>query len=332
MEYRPFGKTDIQVSAIGFGCWEIGGGYGSIEEDQFIHAVHRALDLGINCFDTAEAYGFGASERSLAKALGARRKEAIVVTKFGIGYKEAPNFRDSSRQRIVDSIEKSLQNLNTDYVDVYMVHWPDVNTPLEETMRALEEIIQKGKARYAGVSNFRLAQIERSMRARRVDVVQYCWNMFDRRMQSEIFPYCREHQIGVMAYGSLAYGLLTGVFSEGTDFGSDDWRARRGRMGGINLFQHLFGPEYFSKNLKVVDELKKLAATYHKTLPQFALRWTLSNPVVSTALVGCRSTSEVDDNVGALGWDISDADIKEIDAIFARHGVDPAPDVWLERE
>lgn len=332
MEYRPFGQTGIQVSAIGVGCWEIGGGYGSIEEEQFITAVNRALDLGINCFDTAEAYGFGASERSLAKALGARRKEAVVVTKFGVGYKEAPNFRDSSRQRIVASIEKSLQSLNTDYVDVYVVHWPDVNTPFEETMRALDDLVQQGKVRAVGISNFRLSQIETSMRTRRVDVAQYCWNMFDRRMQKEIYPYCRQHGIGVMAYGSLSYGLLTGTLAENTDFGSDDWRARRGRMGGINLFQHLFGPEYFPRNLQAVEELKGMAKRYGKSLPQFALRWTLSNPVISTALVGCRNVAEVEDNVGALGWSIAEADMKEIDAIFARHGVDPMPDVWLERD
>src|SRR5215475_3234413 len=105
MEYRAFGKTGIQISALGFGCWEIGGGYGSIEEAEFIKAVNRALDLGVNCFDTAEAYCFGASEKSLAKALGSRRKDAVITTKFGIGYKEAPNFRDSSRQRIMASIE-----------------------------------------------------------------------------------------------------------------------------------------------------------------------------------------------------------------------------------
>lgn len=330
MEYRSFGQTGMQVSAIGFGCWEIGGGYGSIEESEFIQAVHRALDLGINCFDTAEAYGFGASEQSLAKALGSRRKDAIVVTKFGVGYREATNFRDSSRARIVASIEKSLQNLKTDYVDVYMVHWPDVNTPLDETMRALDDLVQQGKVRAIGVSNFRLMQIETCMRIRRIDVVQYCWNMFDRRMQKEIFPYCREHHIGVMAYGSLAYGLLTGTFTEATDFGSDDWRARRGRMGAINLFQHLFGDQHFPKNLRVVEDLKKMAARYHKSLPQFALRWTLSNPVISTALVGCRTPTEVEENMGALGWAISDADMKEIDAIFARHGVNPVPDVWLE--
>lgn len=331
MEYRPFGQTGMQVSAIGFGCWEIGGGYGSIEETQFIHAVRHALDLGVNCFDTAEAYGFGASEQSLAKALGARRKDAIVVTKFGVGYREAPNFRDSSRQRIMASIEKSLQNLHTDYVDVYLVHWPDVTTPLEETMGALDDLVRQGKVRAVGVSNFRLSQLEACMRIRRVDVVQYGWNMFDRRMQKEIFPYCREHNIGVMAYGSLAYGLLTGTFTEGMDFGNDDWRARRGRMGAINLFQHLFGEQYFPKNLRVVEELKGLAARYNKTLPQFALRWTLTNPVISTALVGCRTPAEVEENLGALGWSIADSDMQEIDAIFARHGVNPAPDVWLEK-
>lgn len=332
MEFRPFGQTGMQVSAIGFGCWEIGGGYGSIEEEQFIQAVRRALDLGITCFDTAEAYGFGASERSLAKALGARRKEAVVVTKFGIGYKEAPNFRDSSRQRVMISIEKSLQNLNTDYVDVYMVHWPDVNTPWEETMRALDEVVKQGKARFVGISNFRRSQIETSMRTRRVDVAQYCWNLFDRRMQKDIFPYCREQNIGVMAYGSLAYGLLTGTLSENIDFGSDDWRARRGRMGAINLFQHLFGPEYFPQNIRAVEELKGMAARYQKTLPQLALRWTLTNPVVSTALVGCRTVAEVNDNVGALGWSIADADMRAIDEIFVRHGVETMPDIWLEKD
>jgi len=332
MEYRAFGNTGLQVSAIGIGCWEIGGGYGSIEESQFIEAVQRGLDLGINCFDTAEAYGFGASEKSLAKALGTRRKDAIVVTKFGVGYQEAPNYRDSSRQRVMDSIEKSLTNLDTDYVDVYLVHWPDVNTPFEETMRALDDVVQQGKVRFVGISNFRRQQIETCMQTRRVDVAQYCWNMFDQRMHKEIFPYCHEQQIGVMAYGSLAYGLLTGTFSADMNFESDDWRSRQGRMGGINLFQTLFGPDYFPRNIAAVEELKGMAAGYGKSLPQFALRWTTSNPVVSTALVGCRNKAEVEDNSGALGWEISEVDMAEISATFARHGVETAPDVWLERE
>jgi aryl-alcohol dehydrogenase-like predicted oxidoreductase len=122
MEYRPFGQTGINISAIGFGCWEIGGGYGSIEETEFVEAINRALDVGLSSFDTAEAYGLGASEKSLAKALGSRRKEAVITTKFGVGYPDKPNYRDSSRQRVMESIEKSLKALNTDYVDVYLIH------------------------------------------------------------------------------------------------------------------------------------------------------------------------------------------------------------------
>ncbi|HUA32568.1 MAG TPA: aldo/keto reductase [Candidatus Binataceae bacterium] len=332
MELRPFGRTGIQISAIGFGCWEIGGGYGSIEETEFIKAVNRALDLGMNCFDTAEAYGFGASETSLAKALGSRRKEAVITTKFGVGYPDKPNYRDSSRQRVMESIEKSLKALNTDHVDVYLIHWPDRVTSFEEPMRALEDLVKQGKARAVGLSNFKLSEIEACMKVRRVDVVQYCWNMFDRRMQKEIFPYCRENGIGVMAYGSLAYGMLTGTLTEESAFDKGDWRSRRGQLGNLNLFQHLFGPEHFLKNLRSVEDLKPIAKRYNKTLPQLALRWTLSNPVISTALVGCRNPREVDDNVGALGWTISDADMKEIDAIFAKHGAITMPEPWLETE
>ena len=331
MEYRAFGKTGIQISAMGFGCWEIGGGYGSIEETEFIKAINRALDLGINSFDTAEAYGFGASEKSLAKALGGRRKEAIITTKFGVGYPDAaPSYRDSSRKRLMESIEKSLKALNTDYVDVYLIHWPDRAIPFEEPMRALDDLVKQGKVRAVGLSNFKLDEIKTCAKTRPIDVVQYCWNMFDRRMQSEIFPYCRENNIGVMAYGSLAYGMLTGTFNEEMTFDKGDWRAKRGQLLNINLFQHLFDADHFLKNLRAVEELKAMAKRYGKSLPQFALRWTTSNPVVSTALVGCRNPKEVDDNVGALGWSISEADMKEIDAIFARHGAVTMPQVWLE--
>ncbi|HZO81854.1 MAG TPA: aldo/keto reductase [Candidatus Binataceae bacterium] len=330
MEYRAFGQTGIQVSALGFGCWEIGGGYGSIEENDFVRAVNRALDAGVNCFDTAEAYGFGASEKSLAKALGARRKEAVIATKFGVGYKDAPNFRDSSRKRVTASIERSLKNLDTDYVDVYLIHWPDRNTPFDETMRALDDLVQQGKVRAIGLSNFKLEEIQACMRTRRVDVAQYCWNMFDRRMQKEIFPYFHQHGVGVMAYGSLAYGMLTGTLTEEMAFEKSDWRSRRGQMANLNLFQHLFGPEHYLNNLRAVEELKAMARRYGKSLPQFALRWTLSNPLISTALVGCRNEREVDDNLGALGWSISEADMKEIDAIFARHRVVSMPEAWLE--
>ena len=165
---------------------------------------------------------------------------------------------------------------------------------------------------------------------RRIDVVQYGWNMFDRRMQREILPYCEQQGVGFMAYGGLSYGLLTGTFTEDHDFGGADWRARQGNMGAITIFAALFGPEKFKDNVRAVNELKDVAARYDKSIAQLALRWATSNPVVSTALVGCRTVAEVEDNVGAVGWTISDADLAEIDAIFARHGVDTTPDYWIE--
>jgi len=332
MEFRQFGRTRLEVSAIGFGCWEIGGTYGRIDETQFQRAVSQAIDSGINCFDTAEAYGMGLSEQALARALGSRRRDVVLVTKFGTGYPEMPTRRDSSRRRVMASIENSLRNLETDHVDVYMVHWPDPDTSLDETMRALDDIVREGKARYIGVSNFRLSQLEACMRLRPIDVVQYGWNMFDRRMQAEIFPYCAAQEIGVMAYGSLAYGMLSGTFTADMRFEESDWRSKGGMLGSLNLFRTLFGPDHFPRNLRVVEELKGLAARYGMTLPQFALRWTLSNPVVSTALVGFRTPAEVTENLGALGGTISPADLAEIDAIFARHGAVAVPPGWLEDE
>jgi aryl-alcohol dehydrogenase-like predicted oxidoreductase len=330
VELRPFGTTGLDVSAIGFGCWEVGGGYGDVEEAQFARAVGRALDLGINCFDTAEGYGMGASERALGEALGGRRDEAIVVSKFGMSYRDKPKLRDSSRERVLASIDKSLKNLGTDWVDVYLVHWPDRETPFEETMEALEDVVRDGKVRFVGLSNFKKEEIEACMRTRRVDVVQYGYNMFDRRMQREILPYCQEQGVGFMAYGSLAYGLLTGTFTEDMDFGDQDWRARQGKMGSIKLFESLFGAESFPQNVRAVDELQRIAAEYERSLPQLALRWVISNPAVSTALVGCRTVAEVEDNARAIEWSIADDDLAEIDAIFARHGVDTAPDYWIE--
>jgi hypothetical protein len=330
MEFRQFGRTDVKASALGFGCWEIGGTYGRIDEAQFGRAVAQAIDSGITCFDTAEAYGMGLSEEALARALGPHRNDVVITTKFGVGYEEMPNRRDSSRQRILASIDNSLRRLRTDRVDIYLVHWPDPNTPLDETVQALDDIVRQGKVRYIGVSNFRLAQIEAWMRLRRIDVVQYAWNLFDRRMQAEIFPYCAAQQIAVMAYGSLAYGMLSGAFHAGMSFDEDDWRSRGGNLGSLNLFRTLFGPAHFPRNLAAVEELKPLAAKYGKSLPQLALRWTLSNPVVGTALVGFRAPAEVSENLGALGWEISNADMAEIDAIFARHDAVTVPPGWLE--
>lgn len=325
MEYRPFGQTGLEVSAIGFGCWELGGSYGHFDEGEVIDAVHRALDVGINCFDTAEGYGKGKSEELLGRALGSRRQDIILVTKFGIMHEGRERGRDSRRSEALAAIERSLQFLKTDYVDVYLVHWPDVHTPFDETMGALEEIVQSGKARFVGVSNFRVEQIEACMETRRVDVGQYGYHMFDRRMERDVFPYCREHTIGMMAYGSLAHGLLTGAFTPETTFEESDWRSRGGAFG-----LQLFAPGHFATNLAVVEELKAVAQRYGKSMPHLALRWVLENPVVSVGLVGFRNPSEVDASLGALEWSLGADVLEEIDAIFQKYGVDVTPPVWVE--
>ncbi len=327
MEYRPFGRSGMEVSAIGFGCWELGGSYGHIEEGEVIAAIHRAMDLGINCFDTAQAYGFGKSEALLAKGLGERRKEVILVTKFGVNYKDSDRSkgRDGRRDRAMESIEASLGFLNTDYVDVYLIHWPDRETPFEETMRAVEDIVQQGKARFVGVSNFRAEEVAECMETRRVDVGQYGYNLFDRRQEREAFPYCLEQEVGMMGYGSLAHGLLAGTFDETTTFGEGDWR-RGGRAFNLPLFDE----ENLPRNVKVAADLKRLAQDRGKELYHLALAWVLSNPVISTALVGARTPEEVEANMGALEVSLTEADQAEIDAVFEAHGVDTRPDIWVE--
>ena len=327
MEYRAFGRTGLDVSAIGFGCWEIGGGYGHFDESEVVAAVQRALDLGINLFDTAEGYGYGQSEMILGKALGARRKEAVLVTKFGIYLEDGRGGRDSRRETALAAIDRSLKALGTDYVDVYLIHWPDRETPLEETMGALEEIVQAGKARFVGVSNFRPHQIETCMATRRVDIAQYGYNLFDRRLEREVFPTIAQHGIGLMTYGSLAHGLLTGAFTPETKFDEEDWRSN-----GVAFNIPLFTQEVFARNVAAVDDLKPIAARHGKTVAHLALRWALSNPVVSVALVGFRRPEEVEENVAGLDWSLDQATLDEIDAVFAKHGVDTAPPAWVEKE
>jgi aryl-alcohol dehydrogenase-like predicted oxidoreductase len=326
MEYRDFGATGLKVSALGYGCWEMGGNYGDFAVDQMTRAVNAAIDAGVNIFDTALAYGD--SEALLGRALGPRRKDVIVVTKCGIADRPGLlGFRDGRRETILASIDRSLARLGTDYVDVLLVHWPNRKVPFEETMAALDEIERAGKARFIGLSNFKVEEIEYCRRLRRIEVIQCGLHLFDRRMEPEVLPYCRENNLGVMIYGSLGFGLLTGAFSRDTRFPDNDWRQRGGSPG---LVMGLFSAEKFPRNVGAVEDLKPVAARLGKTLPQVALAWVLGHPAVSVALAGMRTSDEVRDNLGAVGWTVDPATCAEIDAIFARHGVDSRPPFWIE--
>jgi aryl-alcohol dehydrogenase-like predicted oxidoreductase len=315
MRLNEFGLTGLKVSALGFGSWPMAGSsYGNIEERAAVAAVDRALDAGINCFDTAPAYGFGEAEVMLGRALGKRRADVILASKCGIALPEGSQeaVRDCSPTAITNEVELSLKRLGTDYLDVVLLHWPELDTPFEQSMLALDELVQRGKARFVGVSNFTVVQMQTCMQARRIDVVQVGYNLFDRRMEQEVLPYCAEHGIAVMGYGSLAHGLLTGGFAPDTVFDPADWRSI-----GIVFGQPLFRGANFGTNVEVVNRLaREVAAPRGMPVAQVALAWALSNPTVSTALVGARSPEEIDANVGAVDATLSEAELSKIDDIM----------------
>ena len=328
MEFRRFGNSDITVSAIGIGGMDYrvpnaGGtnGWG----DDMVEAINRAIDLGITCFDTAATYGGGDSERMYGRALGARRKDVVLITKCGIGYQGRPESqgRDSRRGPVTASIDESLQRLRTDYVDVYLIHLPDLTTPFEETMDALDTVVKQGKARAVGLCNVTMEQIKECQKTRQVDVVQCGFNMFDRRMGRETFPYCEEQGIGVMAFAPLGFGILSGTFTMDTKYRNNDTRAvsRPEWDGGI------YTDEAYERNLRLVEDLTAIAAKRGKTMPQLALRWVLSNSFVSVAPIGTHTVAEVEENMGSLEWALSGEDLREIDEVIAGYGLDTLPDL-----
>jgi len=311
MEYRNFGDSDLKASAVGFGTWELGGRYGAIDEKEAVDAIHRGLDLGVTLLDTAPAYGNGLSEEILGRALKTRRKDAVIVTKSGIGWDEKGEYVfDGSRDAIVKGAEDSLKRLQTDYIDLLIVHRPDVNAPLPEVAEALQEVRRSGKAHYVGVSNFTAAQLQECLGAGPVTANQVGYNLFDRRLE-ETIDFCRDHGIGIMAYGSLCYGLLAGTLTD-ESFSEEgkDWRKGRAPFG-----QALFEEGNFSKNLEIVDQIKAIASSIGKTMPQLAAKWVLSNPGVTVALTGCRTSREIEENAGAAGWSLTDAQKKQIEDI-----------------
>ena len=319
MEQRRFGDTDLVCSALGFGTWEMGTTqYGQIDVTEAAAAVSSAIDNGINLIDTAAVYGPFHSEILLAKALGTRRKEVVLVSKVGFGITEGgrDTGRDSSRMSVIWGAEGCLRRLGTDYLDLLLIHWPDRKTPLAETVGALEELKKDGKIRHYGVSNFTPEMMEECQEFGKLAANQVGYNLFDRRMESRVLSCCAEHRIGFMAYGTLGFGLLTGAFTPETSFVSWDWRSS-GNAFGLPIFERY----YFLRELRVVERLKPLAARYGKTVPQLAIAWDLRQPAVTVALVGARKPSEVEENVKAVDWRLPAEAAADIDLIFREEGV-----------
>jgi aryl-alcohol dehydrogenase-like predicted oxidoreductase len=319
MEQRRFGDSDLVCSALGFGTWELSTTqYGEIDVGEASRAVHAAIDHGITLFDTAEVYGPYHSEEILGQALGARRGEIVLVTKVGFHIDEERKIagRDSTAASVLAHTEGCLRRLGTDYIDLLLIHWPDHDTPIPETMEALEKLKRAGKIRQYGVSNYTVEMMEVCEQYGHLAANQVGYHMFDRRMEAAVLPYCLERKIGFMAYGTLGYGLLTGAFTAETTFVDWDWRFK-GKAFGLPLFER----EDFLKELSVVERLKALAARYDKSVAQLAIAWVLGQPAVAVALVGMRNVHELEENVAAVDWKLTAEDRAEIDLIFADEGV-----------
>ena len=320
MEQRQFGDTDLTASAVGFGTWEMSTTmYGHIDVGEAARAVNAAIDRGITLFDTAEVYGPYHSEELLADALGARRNEIVLVTKVGFQYDDRPAVVgiNAAREHIIERTEGCLRRLKTDVIDLMLIHWPDHDTPIEETMEGLERLKQDGKIRHYGVSNFNIDMMQECEQYGHIAANQVGYHMFDRRMEHRVLPWCLANGVGYMAYGSLGFGLLTGAFTPDTQFDEGDWR-RNGTAFELPLFE----PDQFLKEIEVTRRLGELADGYGKSVAQLAIAWVLDHPAVSCALVGMRNEQELEENVAATDWKLTDEIRNGINQIFADVGVE----------
>lgn len=302
------GRSGLKVSRIAFGTWQLGGDWGPTDEEAAIRAIRHAHDRGINFFDTAQGYGFGASEQLLAKAIqGYPRESVVIATKGGLRPLGGQRVeRDASAAWIRKGVDDSLRALATDYIDLLQVHWPDPNTPFQETAGALAELITAGKVRHVGVSNFDPDQMDEFSRTLRVETLQPPYHLFHRDIESAILPYAQGHDIGVLVYGPLAHGLLSGHLRADTRFSDDDWRSHSPDFEGDTL----------TRNLRVVAALDQFA-TEELGVPvsQLAIAWALANPAVHVAIIGTRSAEHVDDAVAAAGVELTGDMLRRIDEI-----------------
>ncbi len=310
MHRRPLGDSGLEVSVIALGTWAMGGEaeiWGQVDDRESVAAIHQALDSGINLIDTAPIYGLGHCEEIVGKAIRGRRDEVVLATKCGLLF---PKSRDRlparclSRDGILRECEQSLRRLQTDVIDLYQCHWPDSQTPLHETMEALTTLREQGKIRAIGLSNFGCEQISAARELGPIHALQPSFSMLHLRAAEDLIPYCLEYGIGVLPYGPLAKGLLTGKFTADSQF--QDIRAHDPEFIG----------DRFRRNLRVVDELEKIAARYDKTMTQLAINWTVGHPGVTAPIVGAKRPSQVVENAGGVGWNITEEDRTRIDAVL----------------
>jgi len=281
--------------------------WGEADDRQSIRTIHKALELGINFFDTADVYGAGHSEELLAEALCDRRQDVVIATKVGLrrdAHGKVCN--DLSAAHILKSVDASLRRLRTDVIDLYQVHWPDPKTPIEETAQALRQCQESGKVRFLGVSNFPVKLLRDYTSYIAIETLQPPLNLFERSAEVHLLPYCLEHHISVITYSPLCRGLLTGKFRPGIELKEP-----------VRKEDPLFAGPAFKQNVELVDRLTAYAADFGRTITELAIAWVLAHKAVTTALCGARRPGHLAAHLNAVSWQLTQRDLQEIDGLMA---------------
>ena len=312
MEYRQLGKSGVKVSLVGLGCNNFGG---RMELEASRKTVHKALDLGINLLDTADVYGNkGGSEECLGLILGPRRKDIVLATKFGQAMDDAGMLKGLSRRHAMQALEASLRRLKTDWIDLYQIHWPDGVTPVEETLRAMDDMVRQGKVRYIGCSNFSGWQLvealwtSRHLALNSFVSAQNEYSLLARGIETELVPAMRQYGVGFLPYFPLASGLLTGKYKR------DAAMPMGTRMTKVQVFADKFLTE---ANWRKLEKLDDFCAKHGRKMLELAFSWLACRPVVSSVIAGATSPEQLEQNVAAVGWKLADDDMKELDALTA---------------
>lgn len=324
MEYRTLGKTDIQLPVITFGAWAIGGWmWGGTDVRAAEEAIHAAYDEGITAFDTAPVYGQGLSEEILGKALQSYPRDRVqILTKYGMRWdlekgefaflsknnagKEIKIYKYAGKESVMKECEDSLRRLKTDYIDLYQIHWPDSTTPVEETMEAVQRLIEQGKVRAAGVCNYPVPLMERALSVIPLASNQVPYSMVRRDIEQDIVPYCLAHQLGILAYSPLQRGLLTGKYQPDHVF----------REGDTRPDTPYFKPENIKRINAFLDKIRPLAQDKGVTLSQLVIRWTVQQPGITVALVGARDAHQAKENAKAGTFTLSTEELQKIETAY----------------
>ncbi|GHV69100.1 aldo/keto reductase [Spirochaetia bacterium] len=311
MRYKPLGKTGLSVSEVAIGTWGVGGrGWGGADKASSISAMRTMMDLGVNLIDTAPIYGNGSAEEVTAETVKGRRDKLIISTKCGIKL-DAPagtNNKVATRQEVFSGCEDSLRRLGTDYIDVLFVHWPDVNTPIEETMDAMNILKKQGKIRHIGLSNFSIQETEEAAKYAEIAVIQPPFSMVEQKAH-DIILWCHKKGISSMTYASLGAGILGGGIRSLTTFGEGDVR---------NGFYDYFQEPKFSRVMQLLSVMDKIAEARKVPLSQIAINWVTQKDFVLTALVGVRTDKHARENCGAADWQLNAEELALLDGEVSR--------------